>query len=183
MILKTYSKASSFPGGLHVQQLSDSVGDSNHVSGFTGITVFGDNVHINGSSIADEQGLDSTISAHTPDYTIDSITDTVVNNKNFADGFMQTLKEKNIQEGLSSIDQSAWVHSKLRKVDFTLSDNTTVVQIDIMNLVIIGDIETAEYVLAQMSPDSMTESYHWFTQQRIDWIRNEIRSYLGWPLI
>ncbi len=111
------------------------------------------------------------------------VTTTVLENKMFADNLMQRLKEKNMQEGLSSIDQSAWVHHRMRKIDFTLSDTTTVVQIDLMNLIISGDIETAEYVLGQLAPDDMTQTYHWLTQARIDWIRNEIRSYLGWPAI
>lgn len=111
------------------------------------------------------------------------VTTTVLENKMFADNLMQRLKEKNMQEGLSSIDQSAWVHHRMRKIDFTLSDTTTVIQIDLMNLIISGDIETAEYVLGQLAPDDMTQSYHWLTQTRIDWIRNEIRAYLGWPQI
>ena len=101
-------------------------------------------------------------------------------NKAFADELMQALKLKNLQEGLSSINQSAWVHHRLRKINYTLSNNITIVQIDLMNLIISGDVETAEFVLGQLLPDDMTEAYHWLTQARIDWIRNEIRTYLGW---
>lgn len=107
----------------------------------------------------------------------------VIAAKEFANDLLQRLKEKNLSEGLDSIDKSAWVHHRLRKVPYTLSDNTTVVEIDVLNLVVSGDIETAESVLGQMSVDSMQESYHWLTQERIDWIRDEIRKYLGWETL
>ena len=108
---------------------------------------------------------------------------TIKQNKEFADKLLQKLKEKNIAEGLSNINQSAWVHHRLRKIDYVLSDGITVVQLDIMNLVVSGDVETAEQALGQLTPDDMTKSFHWLTQDRVDWIRNEIRAYLGWPLL
>lgn len=131
--------------------------------------------------VSDEQILQTLVQTHAGLGV--NLSKTVQVNKIFADEMMQSIKEKNLLEGLSSIDQAAWVHHRLRKIDYTLSDATTVVQIDVMNLIVSGDIETAEFVLGQMTPDDMTESYHWLTQARLDWIRNEIRSYLGWPLI
>lgn len=125
--------------------------------------------------------LNSLVASHFPATLV--VSKSVKQNKEFADDMMQRLKEKNILEGLDSIDKSAWVHHRMRKVDYTLSDTTTVAQLDVMNLVVTGDIETAEQALGQMSPDDMTKDYHWLTQERIDWIRNEIRNYLGWPLI
>lgn len=131
--------------------------------------------------VSDEQILQTLVQNHAG-FGV-NLRKTVQANKEFADDMMQRLKEKNVSEGLSSIDQSAWIHHRMRKVDYTLSDAVTVVQIDVMNLVVSGDIETAEHTLGQMSPDDMSEPYHWLTQDRIDWIRNEIRAYLGWPLI
>lgn len=183
MIVKTYSKTNDFPNGLIDYQLHDQIAEDESVENFTGITSDGDDINIIGDSILDETSLDAVIAAHVPDTTTIYVRTTVKENKQFADDMMQRLKEKNILEGLATIDQSAWVHHRMRKVDYTLSDDTTVVQLDVMNLVVTGDIETAEHALGQMSPDDMTEDYHWLTQARIDWIRNEIRTYLGWPLI
>lgn len=182
MLLKTYSIETDFPSGLITSQLHQEISESGYVTGYEGVQSREDDLEIYGSSM-NESSLDSLISAHTPDMTVIYVKAAVKENKEFADQMMQRLKEKNLLEGLSSIDQAAWVHHKLRKMDFTLSDDTTVVQLDLMNLVVSGDIETAEHALGQMPPDDMTESYHWLTQARIDWIRNEIRTYLGWPLI
>lgn len=180
--LKTYSITNDFSSGVIIDQLHSQIKSDGSVVNFVGLSQFGDNLTVNGDSM-NEAGLDAVIAAHVPDMTSIVIENTVVANKQFADSMMQEMKEKNLLEGLSSIDQAAWVHHKLRKVDYTLSDETTIVQIDILNLVVSGDIETAEHALGQMPPDDMTESYHWLTQARIDWIRNEIRTYLGWPLI
>ena len=182
MNLKSYSIANDFSSGVIVSQLHQEIVDDGCVTNFSGVSEFGDQLHIHGDSM-DETALDSVINFHTPNYTSIVIENTVAQNKQFADELMQKLKEKNIAEGLASIDQSSWVHHRMRKVDYTLSDETTVVQLDVMNLVVTGDIETAEQVLGQMDPDDMTEDYHWLTQARIDWIRNEIRTYLGWPTI
>jgi hypothetical protein len=127
--------------------------------------------------------LQTVVVNHVANFIPQIVSKTVSENKKFADNLMERLKNKNLIEGLSSVDHAAWVHHRLRKVNYTLSDETTVTQLDIMNLVVSGDIETAEHALGQMTPDDMTESYHWLTQERIDWIRNEIRAYLSWPLI
>lgn len=181
MILKIYHE-SVFMNGLLLYQLDKQVSESLSVSGYAGLVQEGGEIKILGESM-DENALDAVILNHVPDFTKIFILKTVHENKEFADDMMQRLKVRNLSEGLASIDQAAWVHHRLRKTDYTLSDGATVVQIDVLNLVISGDIETAENVLSQLAPDNMTESYHWWTQARIDWVRNEIRTYLGWPLI
>lgn len=180
--LKTYSFTNDLPSGVILEQITDEIEASGEVTNFTGVTLVEDEFKVYGDSM-NESGLDAVIAAHVPNNTLVFVRNTVRQNKDFADDMMQKMKENNLLEGLSSIDQAAWVHHKLRKVDYTLSDNTTVVQIDVMNLIVSGDIETAEHVLGQMAPDDMSESYHWWTQARIDWARNEIRAYLGWELI
>lgn len=181
MTLKTYN-ISSFTSGFLMSQFDLEVSQSGAVTDFEGLVKEGGNINVLGASM-NESALDALVAAHIPDMTKIYVQNTVQENKIFADDMMQRMKEKNLLEGLSTIDQAAWVHHRLRLVDFTLSDNTTIVQIDVMNLVISGDIETAEFVLGQMAPDDMSEPHHWWTQARIDWIRNEIRTYLGWPTI
>lgn len=182
MTLKTYSIASDFTSGVIEAQLHNEIIADGSVTDFVGLSSLGDSLLIEGASM-NEAGLDAVIAAHVPNYVAIVIRNTVQENKVFADNLIQRLKEKNVLEGLNSLDQSAWVHHRMRKIDYTLSDTTTVVQLDLMNLVVSGDIETAEQALGQMVPDDMTETYHWLTQVRIDWIRNEIRAYLGWPLL
>lgn len=179
MILKTYNVTNDFSSGVLISQLHYEIQANGSVTNFLGITKFGDSVSINGDSM-NEINLDAAIVAHTPNLTQVYIHNTVIENKAFADDMMQRMKERNILEGLSGIDQAAWVHHRFRKTDYVLDDGPTV-QIDVLNLVVSGDIETAEHVLGQMLPDDMTEVYHWLTQDRLDWMRNEIRAFLGWP--
>lgn len=182
MTLKTYSASSDLSNGLNMSQLHQQIADDGCITSFTGLINDGDDLMVTGSSM-NETALDAVIAAHEPDMAAIVIEKTVAENKDFANKLMQDIKFKNIEEGLNSIDQSAWVHHRLRKIDYTLSDATTVVQIDLMNLIISGDVETADQVLSQLVVDDMTENYHWLNQDRVDWIRNEIRTYLGWPLI
>jgi hypothetical protein len=179
LILKEYS-LDIFLDGLSEDQLSDEIYSANCVSNFEGISRTNTHLQVIGDSM-DETALDLVINSHELNPIPIFLTKTVYESKAFSDDLMQRLKVKNILEGLASIDQAAWVHHRLRKTQFTLSDETTVVDIDVMNLVISGDMETAEFVLGQMTADDMTKSYHWLSQERIDWIRNEIRTYLGWP--
>lgn len=182
MLLKTYNETDDFSSGLILDQLDAEIRESGAVTNFTGLSKVDAEIRVLGESM-NETDLDALISSHSPDFTKVFVQKTVQESKAFADDMLQRLKERNLLEGLASIDQAAWVHHRLRKVDFTLSDGVTVAQIDVMNLVVSGDIETAESVLGQLTPDDMTQPYHWWTQERIDWVRNEIRAYLGWELI
>lgn len=183
MVVKEYTVSTDFSNGVYLVQLEDEITTDGSVQNFEGLTLDGDTLSVLGSSLINETNLNAVISSHTPDYTTLYVKNTVQQNKAFADQMMQRLKEKNILEGLSSIDQSAWVHHRLRKVDYTMDDGVTIIQLDVLNLVVSGDIETADKILGQIAADDMTETYHWLNQDRIDWIRNEIRTYLGWPLV
>lgn len=185
MLLKTYTISTDLSNGYIEDQLNEEIASSSAITNYSHFIINGeeDKIYLYGDSISNQTALDSLISNHVPNMTVIVVKNTVIENKQFADDLMQRLKEKNILDGLNSIDQSAWVHHRLRKIDYTLSDNTTVVQLDLMNLVVSGDIETAEQALGQVTPDDMTEAYHWLDQARIDWIRNEIRTFLGWPLL
>jgi len=181
MTLKTYSISNDLPENFILSQLNDEIQASGFVTNYSGCSVAQNYFLVHGDSM-DETGLDSVISSHVPNLASAFVSNTVQQNKNFADDMMQRLKEKNLLEGLNSIDKAAWVHHRLRKTNYVLDAGPTV-QIDVLNLVVSGDIETAEHILGQMLPDDMTEVYHWLTQDRIDWMRNEIRSFLGWPLV
>lgn len=185
MMLKSYTISVDLPGGYITDQLRQEIVDSGSVSGMDFIIINDgtDSLEIHGDTLVSESGLDTVISSHTPDYVSVIVQNTVQENKTFADDCMQRFKQKNIIEGLSTMDQAAWVHHRMRVVDYTLAEDSSVVKIDLMNLIVSGDIELAYFVMGQMVPDDMTKPYHWWTQARIDWVRNEIATYLGWPLI
>lgn len=179
MILKTYSIANDFPQGVLIDQLNDQITAAVCITNFSGLSSDATTITIYGDSM-DETALDAVIAAHVPNYLLGYVQNTVVANKAWADDCMQRFKQKNLLEGLSTMDQAAWVHHRMRKVDYTLAEDSTVVHIDLMNLIVSGDIELAYFVMGQMAPDDMSKPYHWWTQARIDWVMNEIATYLGW---
>jgi hypothetical protein len=179
---KTYAKA-AFYNGVLFDQFFTEVESSGFVS--TPISMSEDEhyIYIFCDEIIDETNLDHLVAFHIPDFTTVFVQKTIRQNIDFSIELIQKLKLKNIFAGLSSIDQALWVHHRLRRVDMFLSDDQTQVSIDVLNLVISGDVETAEKVLSKIQPDDMTEDYHWLTEDLILWIRNEIRAYLGWTLL
>lgn len=111
--------------------------------------------------------------------------------KIFADQLIEKMKKLNIDNGLG-IAQSLWVHQRLRKVTITVGEAHALAfppllpvvgmtfDIDLLNLVITGDIETAYSVLLCAEPDPMTDPYHALSAEMIGWIMQEIAVYLGW---
>lgn len=109
----------------------------------------------------------------------------------WAEGLIERMKRLNIQNELG-IAQSLWVHQRLRKMPITVSESHATAfpplgsvvgmsfDIDVLNLVITGDVETAFAVLICCTPDDMTEPYHALSAEMIGWILGEIASYLGW---
>ena len=99
------------------------------------------------------------------------------NYKEFCDKLMCYFKLKNVQDGCNAM-QAMWVHHRLRSVDITV--NGLPVTLDILNLVISGDIEVAYLALDAMTPDDGTQAYHWLTADRIGEIKLELAKFLGW---
>jgi len=52
--------------------------------------------------------------------------------------------------------------------------------IDMLNLVVSGDIEVACLTLQLLSLDDMTQPFHWLNEDRRTWMVNECKTYLGW---
>lgn len=84
--------------------------------------------------------------------------------------------ENNISNDLA-IMMSLHVHHRLRAVDVTVGG--VPFTIDLLNLVISGDLETAYVVLKYMAPDSMELPYHFWSQEVIDLLRNSIADRIG----
>jgi hypothetical protein len=95
---------------------------------------------------------------------------TVAAGKLAADRVMEQFKKNNLvrfaQSGANQqtmLMQSIWVHSRLRAVEIPLGADTAIV--DVLNLCISGDIETAAYVISQMVPDDMSMPYHFLSAE------------------
>jgi hypothetical protein len=100
-------------------------------------------------------------------------------NIEFAKSLMAEFKQKNKDEGITA-SQAMWLHHRTRAWTFTYS-NGVVYTVDIPNMVVSGDLETACLALIYGSADDMTESYHWMTSDRKDWLVTNIKAFLGWP--
>lgn len=94
-----------------------------------------------------------------------------------AASIMDRLKARNIAEGIN-IFQALWVHHRLRALEVSFMGLD--VTIDLMNLVISGDLESACISLMNCQPDDMSQSHHWLNSDRIGWLVSEIKAVLGW---
>jgi hypothetical protein len=54
------------------------------------------------------------------------------------------------------------------------------VTIDLLNLVVSGDLETAFFTIAAATPDDMSEDYHALSSTTLGFMRNQIGVFLGW---
>lgn len=95
----------------------------------------------------------------------------------YCEDLIERLKKKNIIDRINPL-QAVWMHHKMRALPVSYMGLDMV--IDIMNLVISGDVEVAVISLLHSTPDDMSEPYHWFSQDRIDWIVADMKSFLGW---
>jgi len=111
--------------------------------------------------------------------------------RKFASNLMAVLKVLNKGSNIS-LAQSLWVHHRLRALQIVItSDLATAmpvfnplvgltVTIDLLNLVVSGDLETAYFTIAAATPDDMSEDYHALSSTTLAFMRNQIGIYLGW---
>lgn len=97
---------------------------------------------------------------------------TVSESRIIADQIIEEIKKENLayflQNEISNdiaILKSLWTHHRLRNIELTVSGIT--MNIDLMNLIITGDLETAYVVLSSITPDDMTQPYHFLSSDRI----------------
>lgn len=78
--------------------------------------------------------------------------------------------------------QRLWMHSRWRAMPYTFPDNT-VVEIDMLNFLICGEIKAALEIIQQIQPDDFTKDYHCIDQGLIDSLHSMIAEFLGvqWP--
>lgn len=102
---------------------------------------------------------------------------TIKERKQYSEDLIERLKEKNINEGIN-IAQALWMHHRMRANSISFSGIPFT--IDIMNLVISGDIEVACVTLMNTTADDMSQPFHWLSQDRINWLILDMKAYLGW---
>jgi hypothetical protein len=99
-------------------------------------------------------------------------------NVTFAKRLFMTFKQKNKDEGINGA-QALWLHHRIRA--WNVSFMGVLYTVDIVNMAASGDIETACLSLLYGQPDDMSMPFHWFTQDRINFLTAEMKIYLGWP--
>jgi hypothetical protein len=114
----------------------------------------------------------------------EALSRTVAQSRLWADEIIEEFKKENLADFVTNsvpndlaIMISMHVHHRLRAIDITVGG--VPFTIDLMNLVISGDLETAYVVLAYMTPDDMSMPYHWLSQSRIDALRSKIATRVG----
>lgn len=96
--------------------------------------------------------------------------------KEFATQLMAEFKKENINQGIN-LDQALWVHHRLRAIDINV--NGLELTIDLMNLVVSGDLESAYATLLYAVPDDMSQPYHWLSSTQIAFLSQRLAGYLG----
>ena len=118
------------------------------------------------------------------DQMIQMLSRQVSESRKIADEIIEAFKLRNLKFFIDNeipndlaIMMSLHVHHRLRAVEITVGG--VAFTIDLLNLVISGDLETAYVVLKYMQPDSMEQPYHFWSQEVIDLLRTSIADRIG----
>lgn len=109
----------------------------------------------------------------------EALTRAVSTSRVLADQIIEEIKKENLQFFLTSgmsqdlaIMLSLHTHSRMRAIDIKVGGMPFT--IDLMNLIISGDLETAWVVLSYMNPDDMSMPFHYFSREAIENIKLKI---------
>jgi hypothetical protein len=133
-------------------------------------------------SETDKQHLDNLIAQHggtfqsSFDYMFQASINSQEQNINFGRTLLHDWMRRNTLEGMN-ISQSLHVFSRFE--DFYVNFGNGPKKVDLFKMFYSGAIPTIYFSLLQVAPDSMVESYHWLTQERLDWVKNQVANYLG----
>ena len=94
----------------------------------------------------------------------------------FGQKLLHDWMRKNTLEGMS-VKQSIWVFSRFE--DFEVQCDFGSKKVDLFKMFYSGALPTVYFCLLQVAPDPMTEDYHWLTQERIDWVKEQIEEFIG----
>lgn len=113
-----------------------------------------------------------------PEDPVDSVLKTTIKERiDFSTDLIERFKKRNIKDGINAL-QGLWMHHRMRALDVKFMGMDYV--IDVMNLVISGDVELATLALIYSTDDDMTQPYHWMSRERKEWLITELKNYLGW---
>ena len=73
--------------------------------------------------------------------------------------------------------QSLWVFHRFE--NFTITQAWGTGHVDIFKMFQSGAVPTLYYTLLRIQPDDMTQTYHWLTQARIDWVKQRLVDFMG----
>lgn len=101
--------------------------------------------------------------------------------RDFGINLMLAFKQKNISEGIQWY-QAIHMHSRFRAWDVQLPPalGGGIETVDLLNMILSGDIETACLSAQFGQPDSMTSPVHWISPERLAWTIDQMKAYLGW---
>ena len=173
---------------VNAEKLSTEIGASAIFSGYQGVSFDGVKTFVHYSVELSESNklvLDSIINAHSPIDTELEIKFSIAARREFGSKLMENFKLKNLNEGIQWY-QAIHLHSRIKDWNVTYPSALGGIpdeQVDIMNMILSGDIETASLALLYGQDDSMTQVNHWITFDRRKWLINQMRAWLGWPLI
>lgn len=100
----------------------------------------------------------------------------------YAKDLLTAFKVKNISEGIQWY-HAVHLHSRLRdwQVNYPTALGGGNDRVDIINMIVSGDIETATLSMMFGVPDEMNLPIHWMNTERIAWIISQNKRFLGWP--
>lgn len=101
--------------------------------------------------------------------------------RKFGQDLMLAFKQKNISEGIQWY-QAIHMHSRFRSWDVNMPAQLGggVETVDLLNMILSGDIETACLSAQFGVPDAMNSPLHWVSPERMEWAINQMKEYLGW---
>jgi hypothetical protein len=114
----------------------------------------------------------SEIAARALDFTIQA-------RKAYCEDLIGRFKRQNISGGINAM-QGLWMHHRLRAMPITFMGLP--ITLDFLNLVISGDVELGCIGLQYVVPDAMNQPYHWLSEERLTFLINDMKNFLGWPI-
>jgi hypothetical protein len=130
----------------------------------------------------EEETATTVVTTHSANFTssfdYQFITSQYSQSENIAFGqkLLQDWMRKNTLEGMS-VRQSLWVFSRFETFELVMTFGTK--KFDIFKMFYAGALPTLYYCLLRITPDDMTESYHWVNSDRLNWVKARLEEKLG----
>lgn len=97
--------------------------------------------------------------------------------KDWAEQMLERFKKRNILLGINGV-QALWLHHRMRALDINFM--SVPMTLDILNMAISGDVETACLAIMFSTPDDGSQPFHFYKEAEKEWLTAEMKSFLGW---